>query len=123
MKYKLEIEIDLPRKKVIDLFDNPDNMRHWQEGFVSFEPLSGTPGQVGAKSRLKYIMGKRDIEMVETIFTFCDQCRYGRGAAMLMSHLHLRQAVSPRRARGPNGVQVLRAKRSNPLIELEIASG
>lgn len=31
------------------------------------EPLSGTPGEAGAKSRLKYKMGKRDIEMVETI--------------------------------------------------------
>lgn len=67
MKYKLEIEIDLPREKVIELFDNPDNMEHWQEGFISFEPMSGTPGEVGAKSHLKYKMGKREIEMVETI--------------------------------------------------------
>ena len=67
MKYKLEIEIDLPREKVIELFDNPDNLKHWQEGFVSFEPKSGVSGQVGAKSHLKYKMGKRDVEMVETI--------------------------------------------------------
>jgi hypothetical protein len=67
MKYKLEIEIDLPREKVIELFDNPDNMKHWQEGFISFEHLSGTPGEVGAKSKIKYQMGKREIEMIETI--------------------------------------------------------
>lgn len=67
MKYTLEIEIDLPREKVIELFDNPDNMKHWQPGFISFEPMSGTSGQVGAKSRLKYKMGNRDVEMVETI--------------------------------------------------------
>ncbi len=67
MKYKLEIEIDLPREKVIELFDNPDNMKHWQEGFISFQPLSGTSGEVGAKSQLKYQMGNRKIEMIETI--------------------------------------------------------
>ena len=67
MKYTLEIDIHLPREKVIELFDNPDNMKHWQPGLLSFEPLSGTPGTVGAKSQLKYLMGKREIEMVETI--------------------------------------------------------
>ena len=36
-------------------------------GLVSFEPVSGTPGQPGAKSRLKYKMGSRDVEMIETI--------------------------------------------------------
>ena len=59
--------INLPREKVIELFDNPDNMKHWQLGLVSFENISGTPGEVGTKSRLKYKMGKRDVEMVETI--------------------------------------------------------
>jgi uncharacterized protein YndB with AHSA1/START domain len=67
MKYEHEITIDLPRERVIELFDNPDNMRHWQPGLVSFEHLSGEPGTPGAKSLLKYDMGKRKIEMVETV--------------------------------------------------------
>ncbi len=67
MKYQLEIELDLPRSKVIELFDNPDNMPKWQPGLMSFELLSGTVGEVGAKSRLKYKMGQREIEMIETI--------------------------------------------------------
>lgn len=67
MKYELEITIDLPRERVIELFDNPDNMKHWQPGLVSFEHLSGEPGKEGAKSHLKYEMGKRKIEMVETV--------------------------------------------------------
>jgi len=37
------------------------------EGLQSFEHLSGTPGQPGAKSKLKFKMGKREIEMIETI--------------------------------------------------------
>ncbi|MEM7537524.1 MAG: SRPBCC family protein [Chloroflexota bacterium] len=67
MKYLLEIEIDLPRDRVIELFDNPDNMAKWQPGFVSMEHLSGTPGEAGAKSLLNYEMGKRVVEMTETI--------------------------------------------------------
>jgi len=67
MKYSSEIEINLTRKKVIELFDNPDNMPKWQEGFVSFEPISGEPGEEGATAKLKYKMGKREVEMIETI--------------------------------------------------------
>jgi carbon monoxide dehydrogenase subunit G len=67
MKYTTEIEIDKPIDRVIELFDNPDNMAKWMEGLQSFEQLSGTPGQTGAKSRLKFKMGKREIEMIETI--------------------------------------------------------
>ena len=67
MKYTTEIEINQPIDKVIALFDNPANMAKWMEGLISFEPLSGTPGQPGAKSRLKFKMGKREIEMTETI--------------------------------------------------------
>jgi len=67
MKYTTEIEINQPIDKVIALFDNPDNMSKWMEGLQSFEHLSGTPGQVGAKSKLRFKMGKRDFEMIETI--------------------------------------------------------
>jgi len=54
---------------VIKLFDNPDNMPKWQPGLQSFEPLSGDPGQPGAKSKLVYDMNGRRVEMVETIST------------------------------------------------------
>ena len=67
MKYSTEIEIDLPVERVIELFDNSDNLSKWQPELISFEHLSGEPGQVGAKSKLKYQMGKREIEMIETI--------------------------------------------------------
>lgn len=67
MKYTVETEINLPIARVVELFDDPENLKHWQPGLISFEPISGTPGQPGAKSRLKYKMGKRDIEMIETI--------------------------------------------------------
>jgi hypothetical protein len=65
--YTLEIDIDLPREKVVELFDNPDNMRHWQNGFQSFEHISGEPGQRGAISKIHYINGKHSIELTEEI--------------------------------------------------------
>lgn len=67
MKYSCELIINLPRERVIELFDNPDNMPKWQPGLQSFEPISGEPGQPGAKSRLVYDMNGRRVEMVETI--------------------------------------------------------
>ena len=67
MKYTTEIEINQPVNKVVELFDNPDNMKEWMEGLQSFETISGTPGEEGAKAKLKYKMGKREIEMIETI--------------------------------------------------------
>jgi len=67
MKFTTEVEINLPREKVVELFDSPDNMPKWQTGLLSFEHVSGEAGQLGAKSKLKYKMGKREIKMIETI--------------------------------------------------------
>ena len=69
MKYKLDIIINKPVDEVIKLFDNPDNLKKWQPELVSFEHISGEEGQPGAKSKLVYLMGKRECEMIETIET------------------------------------------------------
>jgi carbon monoxide dehydrogenase subunit G len=67
MQYTVSIDISLPREKVVALFDNPANLPKWMTGLQSFEHLSGTPGQAGAKSKLVFQMGSRRIEMIETI--------------------------------------------------------
>jgi len=67
MKYSLEVDINLPREKVIELFNDQDNLGKWQCGLESFEHISGEAGEVGAKSLIKYNMNKRKIEMTETI--------------------------------------------------------
>lgn len=67
MKYSTEIDVNLPVARVIELFDDPENLKHWQPGLKSFEHLSGTPGQPGAKSKLLFQMGNREIEMIETV--------------------------------------------------------
>jgi len=70
MKYTVEVEINQPIDKVIELFDNPDNLKKWMDDLQSFEYISGKPGAPGAKSKLKFKMGKREIEMIETIVAY-----------------------------------------------------
>jgi len=67
LKYKNEIIINAPREKVVAIFEDPEKLKDWQPGFISMEHISGTPGKNGAKSKVLYKMGKREIEMIETI--------------------------------------------------------
>jgi hypothetical protein len=67
MRYTIEINVQKPRSKVIELFDDPQNLPKWQKGLVSFEHLSGERGHPGAKSKIRFQMGKRRIDMIETI--------------------------------------------------------
>lgn len=67
MEYTQEIVVNVPRERFIELFDDPANLAKWQEGLISFEPLSGEPGQTGAKSTLTFKRGRGTMQMVETI--------------------------------------------------------
>ena len=67
MQYSTSIIINLPRTRVIELFDNVDNLAQWQDGLQSFEHLSGQPGQAGAQSKLTFDTGDDIMEMIETI--------------------------------------------------------
>lgn len=67
MKYTNQITINQPVAKVIELFDNADNMQYWMPGFKSYEFIEGVPGQVGSKMKLTFKMGNREMVLVETI--------------------------------------------------------
>lgn len=67
MKYHCETVIGLPRERVIALFDDPTNLVKWQPELLKFEPVEGIPGQEGAKAKLTYRIGKRELEMIETV--------------------------------------------------------
>ena len=67
MKFSCSVDINLPVNRVIELFDNPDNMGKWQDGFVSFEHLSGVSGQPGAKAKVTYNMNGREMVLIETV--------------------------------------------------------
>ncbi len=67
MQYSTEVTIQKPIQKVIELFQNPDNAFKWMEGLSKFELIEGKLGEVGAKSNIEFQMGKRTMQMVETI--------------------------------------------------------
>jgi hypothetical protein len=68
MKYSCVIEINLPIKKTVELWNNKDYFKEWQDDFCSIELISGTHNYKGSKSRLLFV-GKRKIELVETILS------------------------------------------------------
>jgi len=67
MKYTTEIVVDVPREEFIKKMDDAENMKHWQRGLIGYEQLSTTPGEEGSRMSLSYEMGKRKMDMVETI--------------------------------------------------------
>jgi carbon monoxide dehydrogenase subunit G len=67
MKYTTEVTINKPRTEVVEKMDNPDNMKHWQRGLVSYKTLRGIPGKEGTQMELHYKFGKRDMTLTETI--------------------------------------------------------
>jgi len=69
MRYTTEILINLPRSRVIELFDSTENLSQWQPGLLKFTHLEGKPGEVGARSELVYEGRKGDLVMIETIKT------------------------------------------------------
>ena len=67
MKFTCTVEVNKEINKVIELWEDEANFNKWQDGFISMEHLSGTPGTPGAKSKILYQAGKRTIELIETI--------------------------------------------------------
>lgn len=67
MQYVTEVLIKKSISEVIDKLDSIDNLKHWQDGLVSTEHISGRPSELGAMMRLRYSFGKRNMEIIETV--------------------------------------------------------
>lgn len=67
MKFSQEILINLQREEVIDKMEDPAGLKYWQRGFIYSRHLSGLPGKEGARYKLKYSTGKRDIIIIKSI--------------------------------------------------------
>ncbi|MCW3124972.1 MAG: Polyketide cyclase / dehydrase and lipid transport [Bacteroidetes bacterium] len=67
MKFTCTTEINAPMDKVVALFDNPDNLRHWQQGYVSTELIRGKTGEVGAQSKITLNFRGRPMILIETL--------------------------------------------------------
>lgn len=68
MRYRLEIDIDAPRERVLELFLDLDALSRWQPDLVSVEAIGdGAPRAVGAQTRQVHRMGGRTVDILETI--------------------------------------------------------
>ncbi len=67
MKLKFETVIDARRDAVWAAFDNSENMTRWQQNLVSFNHISGEPGQPGTVSELTYDQKGKKVVLKETI--------------------------------------------------------
>ncbi len=85
MKFKCEIDINAPINEVVELFDDPENYKHWQDGFQSYKVISGERGLVGTKAEIVLQQGKRKIELLETIIV--NNLPYELSATYVHSHM------------------------------------
>jgi uncharacterized protein YndB with AHSA1/START domain len=67
VKFNLETTLEKPIDEVWRAFNNPENLKRWMPTLTDFQPISGTPGQTGAVSRLTIVENGRTIIMDETI--------------------------------------------------------
>jgi len=73
---KLTVTINKPVEKFCELFMNPDNLKNWLTGFVSAEPISGTAGEPGSVSKLKFMERGKLVEVKETVITASPNQQY-----------------------------------------------
>ena len=67
MKMNFEIEIDASVDDVWAAFDSPHNMTRWMQNLVSYEQLSGEPGQPGAQGKLTFDENGKEVILIETV--------------------------------------------------------
>ena len=69
IKYTEEIEINSNIDTLIELVDNPYNMKEYMDGIESYTVLSGNIREVGTKAEIIALMGESKIIMIEEIIT------------------------------------------------------
>jgi len=67
MRFTGSVDVDRPLQEVVDLFADLDNRIHYQDGFESWELVSGTAGEDGAVYKLHYNNRGRPMELTETV--------------------------------------------------------
>jgi hypothetical protein len=67
VRFTCKVEVDTPRKDVVEIFSDPDHFPHFQEGFQRLERIAGEEGHPGAVSHLFYQMRGTEVMLEETI--------------------------------------------------------
>ena len=56
MKFTCSVDIDEDINKVIEMWQDPDNLKEWQDGFQGYKQLTGEYNKVGSTYEMTYIM-------------------------------------------------------------------
>lgn len=67
MRFVRSIDVDRPLPEVWAALSDPRFMPRWQPTLRTVEPQAGTPGQVGAVTRLVYHEAGREVVLTETV--------------------------------------------------------
>ncbi len=72
LKLEHEVTVDKPLQQVWDYSNNPDNLIHWLNDFVRYEPLTGDREnpKVGDTTNHVYSQGKSEFTMLEEIVAY-----------------------------------------------------
>lgn len=65
--YELEVKVERPRQEVFSIFNKPETMPHWIEGFKSMELLSGAQGKNGATYRMTVVNDGKEISVTQNV--------------------------------------------------------
>ncbi len=91
MKFTAEIEIKQPLEKTIALWQDQNNFKHWQDGFISKELISGADNEKGAVSIIKLAQGKKNtMELKETVLT----ANLPKEFKVLVEHVHMSNTMN-----------------------------
>jgi uncharacterized protein YndB with AHSA1/START domain len=67
MRLTIDTLLERPREVVWRVFDDPENLPKWQPSLRRIERQKGSPGQVGAVSRLFFSGDGHDLKLTETV--------------------------------------------------------
>jgi len=67
MKCTVEIIIDLPRQRVVELYCCPDNLQLWWDDLISFEHVGGEHGEIGARYTQCFHANGKKMKSTQTI--------------------------------------------------------
>ena len=92
LKYTVSNTINAPLNEVMEKFTDPEGVKHWMEGFLRMEHLSGTPGEVGAKSDFYFMHRKKEMKISETILeqNLPEQIKFAYQSSMGYNEVEMR---------------------------------
>jgi len=70
MKFTCTVEIAESIDKVVALWSDEKNLKHWQDGYLGMEHLSGELNKAGSTYKLKYAMRGKPFDLLETVLVY-----------------------------------------------------